>query len=187
MIKCYWKARDQRSKSVNSKQSNIHQLQSCHFLWFLYSLCYRISGSTSSFLARQSQRFFQNIIAHYLQEMKKSNYVVWPAPSSKYLKMACGPKSLATHVLDLRMRSIEVIGCKNIAMWLKQSLSKLATWTSVNWNSSWSSLGKEISTNGIFYGVIQLTKIIDQILSSVQGAATVPTTHTDLLIQKPFL
>ena len=117
MIKYYWKTRDQRSKSVNSKQSNIHQLQSCHFLWFLYSLCYRISGSTSSFLARQSQRFFQNIIAHYLQEMKKSNYVVWPAPSSKYLKMACGPKSLATHVLDLRMRSIEVIGCKNIAMW----------------------------------------------------------------------
>ena len=28
--------------------------------------------------------------------MKKSNYVVWPAPSSNFLKMARGPRSLAT-------------------------------------------------------------------------------------------
>ena len=32
--------------------------------------------------------------------MKKSNYVVWPVPSSKFLKMARGPKSLATPGLD---------------------------------------------------------------------------------------
>ena len=29
-------------------------------------------------------------------QKKKSNYVVWPVPSSKFLKMARGPKSLAT-------------------------------------------------------------------------------------------
>ena len=44
MIKYYWKARDQRSKSVllvlppdtteNNPISIIHHLQSCHFLWF---------------------------------------------------------------------------------------------------------------------------------------------------------
>ena len=32
--------------------------------------------------------------------MKKSNYVVWPAPSSKFLKMARSPKSLATPDLE---------------------------------------------------------------------------------------
>ena len=31
--------------------------------------------------------------------MKKSNYVVWPAPSSKFLEMAGGPKSVATPAL----------------------------------------------------------------------------------------
>ena len=34
--------------------------------------------------------------------MKKSNYVVWPAPSSKFLKKARGPKSLATPGLKER-------------------------------------------------------------------------------------
>ena len=33
---------------------------------------------------------------HIYKIMKKSNYVVWPAPSSKFLRMARGPKSLAT-------------------------------------------------------------------------------------------
>ena len=33
------------------------------------------------------------------KKMKKSNYVVWPAPSSKFRKMARGPKSLATPAL----------------------------------------------------------------------------------------
>ncbi len=32
--------------------------------------------------------------------MEKSNYVVWPAPSSKFMKMARGPISLATPALD---------------------------------------------------------------------------------------
>jgi len=32
--------------------------------------------------------------------MKKSNYVVWPAPSSIFLKMARGPKSLAIPEID---------------------------------------------------------------------------------------
>ena len=59
MIKYYWKARDQRSKSVLLV---LHQTQLIIsrvviFLVF-YSLCYRISGSTSSLLARQSRRFF---------------------------------------------------------------------------------------------------------------------------------
>ena len=38
--------------------------------------------------------------------MKKSNYVVWPAPSSKFLEMARGPKSLATPDVN-GSRSIE--------------------------------------------------------------------------------
>jgi len=69
VIKYHWKARDQRSKSVlrvpppdttqNSPRSIIHHLQSCHFLWFFYSLCQRISGSTPFLLARQSQRFLK--------------------------------------------------------------------------------------------------------------------------------
>ena len=40
------------------------------------------------------------------KKMKKSNYVVWPAPSSKFLKMARGPKSLATPDVN-GSRSIE--------------------------------------------------------------------------------
>ena len=32
--------------------------------------------------------------------MKKSNYVVWPAPSSKFLKMARGPKSFAAPAIQ---------------------------------------------------------------------------------------
>ncbi len=34
-----------------------------------------------------------------MKMQKKSNYGVWPAPSSKFLKMARGPKSLATPAL----------------------------------------------------------------------------------------
>ena len=98
VIKYYWKARDKRSKSVllvlppdtteNNPTSIIHH-QSCHFLWF-FILC------ATEFLARQSQRFFLKHNSTYLQDNEKSNYVVWPAPSSKFLKMARGPKSLAT-------------------------------------------------------------------------------------------
>ncbi len=45
----------------NSKQSNIHHTSSpeLSFSLFFYSLCYRISGSTPSLLARQSQRFLK--------------------------------------------------------------------------------------------------------------------------------
>ena len=55
----HWKARDQRSKS--SKQSNIHHTSPPELSVSLvfYSLCYRISGSTSSLLAHQCQRFFK--------------------------------------------------------------------------------------------------------------------------------
>ena len=35
-------------------------------------------------------------------QKKKSNYVVWPVASSKFLKMARGPKSLATPDLNKR-------------------------------------------------------------------------------------
>ena len=38
-------------------------------------------------------------MAQIFKIMKKSNYVVWPAPLSKFLKMARGPKSLPTSVL----------------------------------------------------------------------------------------
>ena len=31
-----------------------------------------------------------------MQKEWKNHIVVWPAPSSKFLKMACGPKNLAT-------------------------------------------------------------------------------------------
>ena len=70
-IKYYWKARDRRSKSVllvlppdttqNNPTSIKHHLQSCHFLWFFFSLWHRISGSASSLLARQSQRWFSTV------------------------------------------------------------------------------------------------------------------------------
>ena len=33
------------------------------------------------------------------EKMEKSSYVVWSAPSSKFLKMASGPKSLGTPAL----------------------------------------------------------------------------------------
>ena len=57
----------------NSKQSNIHHASSPELSFSLvcYSLCYRISGSTSSLLARQSQRFFLNIIPHIYTIFKK--------------------------------------------------------------------------------------------------------------------
>ena len=38
-----------------------------------------------------TQKFNENA-----KKNAKSNYVVWPAPSSKFLKMARGPESLAT-------------------------------------------------------------------------------------------
>ena len=62
----------------NSKQSNIHHLQSCHFLWFLVLCATEFQGSTSSLLARQSQPFFKNI-AHIYNIVNKLNYEVWPA------------------------------------------------------------------------------------------------------------
>ncbi len=34
-----------------------------------------------------------DVVLGNLQIMKKSNYVVWPAPSTKFLKMARGPRS----------------------------------------------------------------------------------------------
>ena len=47
-----------------------------------------------------------------MQKMKKSNYVVWPAPSSRFLKMARGPKSLATPVESRYM--VTIFGTANI-------------------------------------------------------------------------
>ena len=35
-----------------------------------------------------------------MQRNEKSNYVVWPAPSSKFLKMGRGPKSFATPAIE---------------------------------------------------------------------------------------
>ena len=70
----------------NSKQSNIHHTSSpeLSFSLVFYSLCYRISGSTYSLLARQSQRFLKHSTC--IQDNEKSNYVVWPSPSSKFFK-----------------------------------------------------------------------------------------------------
>ena len=38
--------------------------------------------------------------------MEKSSYVVWSAPSSKFLKMARSPKSLATPGLNISQSSL---------------------------------------------------------------------------------
>ena len=40
--------------------------------------------------------------------MEKSSYVVWSAPSSKFLKMARSPKSLATPGLSKKLHNNKV-------------------------------------------------------------------------------
>ena len=45
--------------------------------------------------------------------MKKSNYVVWPAPSSKCMKMARGPRSLTTPGLILALAGSYLVSRKN--------------------------------------------------------------------------
>ena len=78
VIKYSRKARGQRSKSVflvlppDTIQNNPTSIISRVVIFFgFYSLCYRIAGSTSSLLARQSQRFKKNIIAHIYKIMTK--------------------------------------------------------------------------------------------------------------------
>ncbi len=74
------------------------------YLQFSFSLVFLFSVLANFrehiFLAPTSiSALFKNIIAHIYKIMKKSNYVVWPTPSSKFVKMARGPKSLATPAL----------------------------------------------------------------------------------------
>ena len=47
-----------------------------------------------------------------IQKNEKSNYVVWPTPSSKFLEMARGPKSLAIPVIAVT--SANLIRCVGI-------------------------------------------------------------------------
>ena len=53
--------------------------------------------------------------------MRKSNYVVWPAPSSKFLKMARGPKSLATPALEIQIDLVDsrLIWLSSLLLWRK--------------------------------------------------------------------
>ena len=76
----------------NSKQSNIHHTSSpeLSFSLVFYSLCYRISGSTSSLLARQSRRFFKNITTHIYSLVTPC--FIWIAMT---FAMGCGPKLLS--------------------------------------------------------------------------------------------
>ena len=46
----------------------------------------------------------------YQNTKKESNYVVWPAPSSKFLKIARGPKSLVTPDLNRSKPDYKQIG-----------------------------------------------------------------------------
>ncbi len=65
----------------NSKQSNFHHTSfpELSFSLVFYSLCYRISGSTSSLLARQSQRYLKKHHSIYLQDNEK-NWIMWCGP-----------------------------------------------------------------------------------------------------------
>ena len=97
VIKYYWEARDQRSKSVllvlppdttqNNPTSIIHHLQSCHFLWFFILCATEFQGahlpcshvSLSAFLKHHST---------YLQDNEK-NRIMWCGPRSKKFGHPC--------------------------------------------------------------------------------------------------
>ena len=79
----------------DSKQSNIHHTSSPELSFFCFFILCAIEFQ-GAHLPCSTSAVFLNIMAHIYKIMKTSNYVVWPASSSKFLKMARGPKSLAT-------------------------------------------------------------------------------------------
>ncbi len=111
----------------NSKQSSIHHTSSPELSFSLsfYSLCYRISGSTSSLLARQSRRFFEHHSTH-LPENEKKNQIMWCGPRLRpnFCKMARGPKSLATPGINrTKGRSMDQVSTFPRFSWSSSSLS----------------------------------------------------------------
>ena len=132
VIKYPWKARDQRSQSFllvlppdttqNNPASIIRHLQSCPFLWF-FILCATEFQGTHLPCSHVNLSAFLKHHSSYLQDNgKKSNHVVWPAPLSKFLKMARGPKSLATPDLCILKNNDVIIHVMNYASNWKSSL-----------------------------------------------------------------